>query len=233
MTAQRSRGEDSAEFESRVRARRPEASDELINRLTIRPRGSRRILIRSLRLAGAVVFVATLAGALAAVGALGYASSIIRQDLIQLKDTVSPGAQTVLNSPADEQYRPGKGCGDKNHIHDRRFECKIAINDVSLKEGNSGTSSEVFTVSLDGSAIDPITLDFATADGTATAPSDYGPTAGTLTFNAGESIKTVTILLVGDAIAEPNETYSVLLSNASPNAVMGDSQGIGTIKNDD
>src|SRR2546423_15708346 len=63
--------------------------------------------------------------------------------------------------------KPGKGCGDKNHLHDRRFECKITISDVSKKEGNSGLTAFVFTVSAPGSPMRTTSVDWATAGGTA------------------------------------------------------------------
>jgi hypothetical protein len=225
--------EDSGEFDSRVRARRPELRVKFTNLLTGKGRNGRVILGRSLRLATAVALVATVAAALAAGGAFSYGRTALRQDLKQAKDIVSPGSQTVLSSPADIQYRPGKGCGDKNHIHDRQSECQITINNGTVKEGNFGTIPAVFTVSLDGPAIDTVTVLFATANGTATAPADYLSTAGTVTFNPGESSKTITAFVVGDTIPEPNENFSALLSNASPNAVIANGQGIETIKNDD
>jgi hypothetical protein len=233
VTAQRSGGEGHMDFDARVRALRPEPSDELLDRLVGRPRARRATFARPVRLAAAATAVAALGGALGVTGALGYASSAVQQDLSQVKQTMLAGPQTVLSSPADGQYRPGKGCGDKNHIHDSRFECKVAINDVSVREGNSASRSAVFTVSLDSSAIDPVTVEFSTIDGTASAPSDYDSAAGTLTFNVGESTKTITVLLRGDTGVEANETYSVTLSSPSPNALLTDGQGTGSIRNDD
>jgi hypothetical protein len=129
--------------------------------------------------------------------------------------------------------KPGKGCGDKNHLHDRRFECTIAISDVSKKEGNSGTTPFVFTVSVSGSPLSTVTVDWATGGGTAPPVSDYVPANGTVTFAPGVTTKTVTIQVVGNTTPEPNETFFVNLSNPSPNAYLGDPQGVGTILNDD
>ena len=113
------------------------------------------------------------------------------------------------------------------------------IFDVAKKEGKAGTTTAfVFTVSLSAQAIDPVTVSFNTADGTAksgqfaTNP-DYVPTSGTLTFPAGSSIKTITVSVIGDKLKEPNESFFVNLSNPSPNAYIGDSQALGTIQNDD
>jgi len=113
------------------------------------------------------------------------------------------------------------------------------IFDVSKKEGKAGTTTSfVFNVTLSAVAIDPVTVSFKTADGTAksgqfvTNP-DYVPTSGTLTVPAGASSRTITVKVNGDKLKEPNETFFVNLSNPSPNAYFGDSQALGTIQNDD
>jgi large repetitive protein len=129
--------------------------------------------------------------------------------------------------------KPGKGCGDKNHLHERRFECKVTINDVSKKEGSSGTTAFVFTLAVSGSPLSTVTVDWATGGGTAPAVSDYVPANGTATFAPGVTTRTVTIQVVGNRVPEPNETFFVNLSNPSPNAYIGDGQGVGTILNDD
>jgi large repetitive protein len=129
--------------------------------------------------------------------------------------------------------KPGKGCGDKNHLHERRFECKVTISSVSKKEGRSGTTAFVFTVALSGSPLSTVTVDWATGGGTAAAVSDYAPANGTLSFAPGVATKTVTISVVGNTVPEPNETFFVNLSNPSPNAYLGNTQGVGTILNDD
>jgi hypothetical protein len=105
---------------------------------------------------------------------------------------------------------------------------------VTAKEGKAGTTTAfVFTVSLSGQPVAPVTVDYATASGTATANSDYLPTSGTVGFGVGVNTRTVTVTVIGDDVGEPNETFYVNLSNPSPNAYLGDSQGLGTIRNDD
>jgi hypothetical protein len=109
----------------------------------------------------------------------------------------------------------------------------LTIGNVSLDEGNSGTTSFVFTVSLLQASRQTVTVKYATADDTAMkADKDYQKTSGTLTFNPGEVSQTVTVLVNGDTEEEPDETFYVNLSNAT-NAGISDSQGLGTIKNDD
>ena len=129
--------------------------------------------------------------------------------------------------------KPGKGCGDKNHLHDRRFECKVTISSVSKKEGNSGTTAFVFTLAVSGVPLSTVTVDWATGGGTAPAVSDYVPANGTVSFAPGVTTKTVTVQVVGNTVPEPNETFFVNLSNPSPNAYLGNTQGVGTILNDD
>ncbi|MEZ6093994.1 MAG: S8 family serine peptidase [Pirellulaceae bacterium] len=109
----------------------------------------------------------------------------------------------------------------------------VAIDDVQVVEGDSGTVAAVFSVSLSAAPTQTVTVDFATADGSASAGVDYAAASGTLTFTpTGPLTQTITILVNGDTDVENNETFFVNLSNAT-NAVVGDSQGQGTISNDD
>jgi len=109
----------------------------------------------------------------------------------------------------------------------------LTINDVSIAEGNSGTAIATFTVTLNPvNAVQTVTVDYATADATARAGSDYIAAAGTLTFTPGTATHTITVTINGDTTSEPNETFTVTLANAV-NALIGDAQGIGTIVNDD
>ena len=76
--------------------------------------------------------------------------------------------------------------------------------------------SAVITVLRTGSNAAPITVDFQTADGTALAVSDYQATSGRLTFAAGESSKSFSVVIRDDTLPENDETFSVLLSNPQP-----------------
>jgi hypothetical protein len=108
----------------------------------------------------------------------------------------------------------------------------LSISDVTLAEGNSGTTSFNFTVTLSPASAFPVTIDYATADNTAVVGSDYQPTSGTLTFAPGQTTKTISVLVNGDVTTEPNETFFVNLFNPG-NASVSDAQGLGTITNDD
>jgi hypothetical protein len=109
----------------------------------------------------------------------------------------------------------------------------LSINDVSANEGNSGTTNFGFTVTLSPvNNSQTVTVNYTTADGTATSGSDYTAQSGTLTFSPGVSTRPITVLVTGDTTTEANETFVVNLSNPS-NAIISDAQGQGTIVNDD
>jgi hypothetical protein len=108
----------------------------------------------------------------------------------------------------------------------------ISINDVTVNEGNSGTVTATFTVSLSAAFTTPVTVNYATANGTATAGSDYTATSGSLTFAAGQTAKTISVVIRGDTTYEASETFQVNLSGASGAAIV-DATGIGRITNDD
>src|SRR4029453_16885885 len=75
----------------------------------------------------------------------------------------------------------------------------LSINDVSHNEGNAGTTSYDFTVTLSRASSSTVTVDYATADNTAGAPGDFTAIGTTqLTFNPGETSKQVTVLVTGD-----------------------------------
>ncbi len=109
----------------------------------------------------------------------------------------------------------------------------VVVDDVTQLEGNSGLTDFVFTVALTGTVEEPVTVVYSTVDGTATAPADYIAASGTLTFTLGGPTEmSVTVQVVGDVVTEDNEAFFVVLSNPS-NAELGQSQGVGTILNDD
>ncbi len=108
----------------------------------------------------------------------------------------------------------------------------VSINDVSILEGNFGTTNAIFTVTLDTPAALLVSIDFATADSTANSGMDYIATNGTLIFAPGEISKQIPVAVKGDTISEPNEIFFVNLSNPT-NASLTDPQGMGTILSDD
>ncbi|MCZ8222405.1 MAG: lectin-like protein [Microcystis sp. LE19-84.1B] len=124
------------------------------------------------------------------------------------------------------------------YIIEIELDSLISINDVTVTEGNSGTTNAVFTVTLSNAVDTAVTVNYATADGTATtADNDYTAIAATpLTFNPGETSKTITVAVNGDTKVESNETFFVNLSNLQTNGrnvTITDNQGQGTITDDD
>jgi hypothetical protein len=108
----------------------------------------------------------------------------------------------------------------------------IRIGDVSKSEGASGTTAFVFTVTLSNTSCQTVTMNYATADGTATAGSDYTAASGTLTFGPGELSKMITVLVKGDRLKEANESFYLNLTGAT-DAIFADPQALATILNDD
>jgi hypothetical protein len=117
-------------------------------------------------------------------------------------------------------------------------EPRINIGNVSKSEGtgkgkNNTTTTFSFTVSLSNAYDQAVTVNYATANGTATAGSDYQAKSGSVTFAPGETTKTITIVVIGDRNRESNETFFVDLFGPSSDALINTSRGIGTILNDD
>ena len=103
---------------------------------------------------------------------------------------------------------------------------------ASVAEGNSGTTALSFAVTLSKPVTWDVSVDYATANGSATAPSDFASASGTLTFAPGETSKTITVNVVGDTAIEPDETLSVQLANPV-NTAIATASATGTIRNDD
>jgi len=109
---------------------------------------------------------------------------------------------------------------------------KLSIDDVSLSEGNSGTSDMVFTVTLAGITVQAATVDYSIDANSAALGADFNATAGTLTFAPPETTKSIVVSIVGDTELEPDETFAVTLKSPT-NAVLDSASGIGTILDDD
>jgi hypothetical protein len=134
-----------------------------------------------------------------------------------------------LSSPTNVTIGDGQGLGT---ITDDDPLPAIAIGDATVAEGNSGTVNATFALSLDAPSGRPVTVAYATEDGTAIAPGDYVAGTGTVTFPSGQMSRNVTVVVKGDTVDESNETYSVELTNPG-NATITDGEGIGTIIDDD
>ena len=106
----------------------------------------------------------------------------------------------------------------------------LRVSNARAQEGTDATID--FRVTMDRAATGPVTVDYATEDGTATAGTDYTTTSGRLTFAVGETQKTVSVPVLDDATDEGKETFTLRLSNAR-GARLFDDEGRGIIKNAD
>jgi hypothetical protein len=167
-------------------------------------------------------------------GTLTFAPGALTQFLTVtvLGDTLDEPDETFtvnLSNAVNAAIADGQGVGT---ILDDDPEPTLSISDASVTEGNAGPVSAVFTVTLSAASGRVVSVTYATADGTASAGTDYISTGGTLTFAPGETTRTLTVTVNGDTLDEPNETFTVNLSNAV-NAAIADGQGVGTIRDDD
>ena len=108
----------------------------------------------------------------------------------------------------------------------------LAIGDKTQPEGASGTSAFVFSLQLSPAVGHEVRVDWSTADGSAVNPGDYAASSGTAVFAPGETSRAVSVSVVGDATPEPDESFTVRLSNPQ-GAALSDPVGTGTIVNDD
>jgi hypothetical protein len=148
-----------------------------------------------------------------------------------LGDTVIEGDETFLvnlTGPTNATLADGQAVGT---ILNDDFPA-LSIGDVSVTEGNSGTITATFTVSLSAASASTVTVSYATADGTAMAGSDYVAQTGNLSFAAGQTSRTIAVVVNGDTTVEPSETFVVNLSGPG-GATIDDGQGRCTVANDD
>ena len=170
----------------------------------------------------------------AASGALVFAPGVTTQtvSVAVLGDVLAEPDETFavnLTQPGNATLARSQGVGT---IVSDDFVPSISINDVSVTEGNSGTRNAVFTVSLSAPSPLAVSVSYATANGTALAGSDYTATSGALVFAPGVTTRSVSVAVLGDALDEADESFTVNLSGAQ-NATLADNQGLGTILDDD
>jgi uncharacterized repeat protein (TIGR01451 family) len=134
-----------------------------------------------------------------------------------------------LTHPTNATIADGSGTGT---IRDDDAPVALSIDDVTVTEGDAGTTLASFTVTLSAPSGKPISVDYTTASQTALAGKDYVPATGTLSIPAGDSTAQLTIDVTGDTAHEADEVFRVDLSNAV-NAAISDGSGTGTITNDD
>ena len=154
---------------------------------------------------------------------------------------VMPGSKedvTVLIGPFTECSDAGAVCTAADEVLANKIDRTIegppglSVADARVREAEGATVD--FAVTLGRASAETVTVAYATSDGTAAANQDYEPASGTLTFEVGETAKTVAVAVLDDAHDEGEETFTLTLSNPrGGNAWLKDATAIGTIENDD
>jgi hypothetical protein len=172
------------------------------------------------------VFVGVSAASLIAAPVL--ASETVTYSYDALGRLIKVARAGTVNNGASECYAYDPASNRSNVTLSTSSDCNaptFSINDVSTVEGGIA----IFTVARAGPTSGSYTVNFATANNTATAGSDYTGTSGTLTFGAGVATQNIQVATLTDSLVEGNETFFVNLSAASGGAGISDSQGVGTI----
>ena len=155
------------------------------------------------------------------------------QGIAVLANTLALNGGTIKSAASQTDAELGHGGLGHDAGHKVDWRPSISVADARANEGAG--AKVAFEVSLSRAftgAEHSVTVDYATADGTAEAGEDYTATSGTLTFAAGETTKTVNVPVLDDALDEGEETFVLRLSNAAGGRI-ADGEATGTIANDD
>ena len=147
-------------------------------------------------------------------------------------DTQPEGDETFgisLSNPVNATVGDGSGAGT---IANDDGLPVVSVNDVTVTEGDAGTTSATFTISLSTASGQAVTVAWATTAGTATAGTDYVAASGSRTIAAGSTTASVAITVNGDTLDEDDETFGISLTSPV-NATVGDGTGTATISDDD
>jgi hypothetical protein len=142
---------------------------------------------------------------------------------------IEPNETIVVNIGANAIVVDGEGIVT---IANDDGGAQVSVSDAPVLEGNSGTSTAPFQVTLNAASELPVSVQWTTMNGTAVAPSDYAAAAGTLTFAPGETYKWISIDVAADTTFEGNETFTLQLLGAT-NAAIADAEGVAGIVDDD
>lgn len=155
-------------------------------------------------------------------------SVIINGDSV---DEINETFQVDLDNASNAAIAKGQAIGT---INDDDPLPSATINNATVTEGDSGPVTAVFTVTLSAASGKTITINYSSANDSATAGEDYTAVNGTLTFSPGDPLtQTISITVQGDQDTEPDEQFFLNLTGTNGNVTLGNSQGIGTISNDD
>ena len=144
----------------------------------------------------------------------------------------SDGRDNDNDGRTDFPFDPGCSSADDNDETDPPPPPpSITVGNESVSEPDAGARDAVFTVLLSAPSDQPVAVDFATADQSAQAGSDYDARSGRVTIPPGSLTATLTVPVRGDQLKEPDETFLIRLSNPEGGVVAGD--GVGTIIDED
>lgn len=147
-------------------------------------------------------------------------------------DDNAEGTETftlVLSNPVGATVVDNQALGT---ILDDEGAPSLAISAASVTEGNSGSTSQTFTISLSNASTTAVTANYTTVNGSALSGDDFSASSGSITIPAGEVQTQIAIAVVGDVLDETNETYSVSLSNPQ-NATLAVASAQATITDND
>jgi len=143
------------------------------------------------------------------------------------------GNETFFVTARPVNPRLGRGVTSQVVIGDAGPRPAISVADIRVTEGAGGPTAATFRLTLGAAYQRTVSVAYATRDGSATvADGDYAATSGVVTFRPGETAQNVTVNVNGDLVAEPDETFSLVLS-APVNATLGRSTAVCTIVNDE
>ncbi|MGD9563412.1 MAG: Calx-beta domain-containing protein [Pyrinomonadaceae bacterium] len=149
-------------------------------------------------------------------------------------DSVSEGSETVnitLSGPVGDISIGSPAQAVLTIVDNETGLPALSVADVTRNEGNSPNTLDL-TVTLSSASTQPVTVNYSTADGSATSPSDYVAASGQVVFAPGETSRPISININGDGVVEPDETFTVNLSSPT-NAVIADGSATVTLVNDD
>lgn len=170
-----------------------------------------------------------------AISANGYAPATAPGDTLNV-DFAGTTTPQVTDNSNSAGHQGSLAFGNRQTVSFQNMETvpgsQISIDDVTVTEGNSGTVNATLTVTLSLANSQNVTVNFATADGSASSASDYVTNSGTVTFLPGQTSRTITVQVNGDTLDELDQSFVVNLTGPV-RATISDGQGVGTITDED
>ena len=144
--------------------------------------------------------------------------------------TIAPVADRACDAAGTICTVDGRPLAEAPSVAIHRIEQTVSVADAEVGEGPGAVLD--FEVTLARSADQPVTVDYETANGTATAGADFEAVSGTLSFETGQTTATVRVPVIDDSHNEGEEDFTLILSNAA-GASIGDGEALGIIVNTD